>query len=120
MTPKINHHNPPRRIDPARGALRGRGTRRAAVVASGSTVAGVHAHGNTPDYYRAVTDIRWTSLTPTATIQPGERTGTYRTGLDDLVTDTDGQSRMSKHAFWFEPLNCVHTSVFFGSFGPPA
>ncbi|MFF5338309.1 NAD(P)-dependent oxidoreductase [Streptomyces sp. NPDC013181] len=55
----------------------------------------MHAHGDALDYYRTVTDIRWTNLSPAATIQPGERTGGYRTGLDDLVTDADGQSLIS-------------------------
>ncbi|MEW2127920.1 NAD(P)H-binding protein [Streptomyces sp. NPDC007259] len=55
----------------------------------------MHAHGDALDYYRTVADIRWTNLSPAATIEPGERTGTYRSGLDDLVTDTDGQSRIS-------------------------
>ncbi|MCG7527536.1 NAD(P)H-binding protein [Streptomyces sp. OfavH-34-F] len=55
----------------------------------------MHAHGDALDYYRTVTDLRWTNLSPAATIQPGERTGGYRTGLDDLVTDADGQSLIS-------------------------
>ncbi|WP_330237590.1 NAD(P)-dependent oxidoreductase [Streptomyces sp. NBC_00525] len=55
----------------------------------------MHAHGDALDYYRTVTDIRWTNLSPAATIQPGERTGSYRTGLEDLVTDAEGRSHIS-------------------------
>ncbi|MFD7862932.1 NAD(P)-dependent oxidoreductase [Streptomyces sp. NPDC059783] len=55
----------------------------------------MHAHGDALDYYRTVTDIRWTNCSPAATIEPGERTGTYRTGLDDLVTDDNGNSRIT-------------------------
>ncbi|MFE6979299.1 NAD(P)-dependent oxidoreductase [Streptomyces sp. NPDC057682] len=55
----------------------------------------MHAHGDALDYYRTVTDIRWTNCSPAATIEPGERTGTYRTGLDDLVTDDSGNSRIT-------------------------
>lgn len=40
-------------------------------------------------------DLDWTSLSPAALIEPGERTGTYRTGLDQLVTNEAGESKIS-------------------------
>ncbi|MEV4440939.1 NAD(P)H-binding protein [Streptomyces sp. NPDC049577] len=55
----------------------------------------MHAHGDALDYYRTVTDVRWTNISPAASIAPGERTGTYRTALDDLVVKEDGTSRIS-------------------------
>ncbi|MFI8995348.1 NAD(P)-dependent oxidoreductase [Streptomyces sp. NPDC053542] len=55
----------------------------------------MHAHGDALDYFRTVTDVRWTSLSPAALIEPGERTGAYRTALDDLVADENGSSRIS-------------------------
>ncbi|MET9413316.1 NAD(P)H-binding protein [Streptomyces klenkii] len=55
----------------------------------------MHAHGDALDYYRTVTDVRWTNLSPAGLIEPGERTGTYRTALDDLVVDGSGTSRIS-------------------------
>ncbi|MFE7121073.1 NAD(P)-dependent oxidoreductase [Streptomyces sp. NPDC057654] len=55
----------------------------------------MHAHGDALDFYRTVGDVRWTNVSPAATIEPGERTGTYRTALDDLVTDAEGKSRIS-------------------------
>ncbi|MER5782008.1 NAD(P)H-binding protein [Streptomyces mobaraensis] len=55
----------------------------------------MHAHGDALDFYRTVTDVRWTNLSPAGLIEPGERTGTYRTGLDDLVVDENGESRIS-------------------------
>lgn len=55
----------------------------------------MHAHGDALDFLRTVSDVRWTSLSPAALIEPGERTGGYRTALDDLVADTDGRSRIS-------------------------
>ncbi|KAB7848310.1 NAD(P)-dependent oxidoreductase [Streptomyces mobaraensis] len=55
----------------------------------------MHAHGDALDFYRTVTDVRWTNLSPAGLIEPGERTGTYRTGLDDLVVDENGKSRIS-------------------------
>ncbi|MFE4355714.1 MULTISPECIES: NAD(P)-dependent oxidoreductase [Streptomycetaceae] len=55
----------------------------------------MHAHGAALDYYRTVSDLRWTVLSPAAEIGPGERTGRYRTGLDQLLTDAEGRSRIS-------------------------
>ncbi|WP_372408540.1 NAD(P)-dependent oxidoreductase [Streptomyces luteireticuli] len=55
----------------------------------------MHAHGDALDFYRTVTDVRWTNVSPAGTIEPGERSGTYRTGLDDLVVDENGKSRIS-------------------------
>ncbi|MGP8301640.1 NAD(P)-dependent oxidoreductase [Streptomyces inhibens] len=55
----------------------------------------MHAHGDALDFYRSVSDVRWTNLSPAASIEPGERTGSYRTATDDLVTAADGSSRIS-------------------------
>ncbi|MGH3858644.1 NAD(P)-dependent oxidoreductase [Actinokineospora sp.] len=55
----------------------------------------MNAHADALDYYRGVEDVRWTNLSPAATIEPGTRTGQYRTELDDLVVDGDGTSRIS-------------------------
>ncbi|WP_327063519.1 NAD(P)H-binding protein [Kitasatospora purpeofusca] len=55
----------------------------------------MHAHGDALDFYRTIGDVRWTCLSPAAQIEPGERTGTYRAALDDLVVDADGRSRIS-------------------------
>ncbi|MER7846423.1 NAD(P)H-binding protein [Kitasatospora sp. NPDC096077] len=55
----------------------------------------MHAHGAALDYYRTVSDLRWTVLSPAAEIGPGERTGRYRTGLEQLLFDASGRSRIS-------------------------
>ncbi|MGW6686301.1 NAD(P)-dependent oxidoreductase [Streptomyces sp. NPDC054961] len=57
----------------------------------------MHAHGDALDFLRTVPvdEVHWTNLSPAALIEPGERTGTYRLGLDDLVVDEDGRSRIS-------------------------
>ncbi|MFJ6749826.1 NAD(P)-dependent oxidoreductase [Streptomyces sp. NPDC091266] len=55
----------------------------------------MHAHGDALDFYRTVSDLSWTNLSPAATIAPGERTGSYRTATDDLITGQDGSSRIS-------------------------
>lgn len=49
----------------------------------------------TLDYYRGVADLDWTFVSPAALIHPGERTGRYRLGGDQLVVDADGKSEVS-------------------------
>jgi uncharacterized protein len=53
------------------------------------------AHAAVLDTYRAVTDLDWTYVSPAASIEPGERTGTYRTGGDQLLADASGVSRIT-------------------------
>lgn len=43
----------------------------------------------------AQTDLDWTFVCPPHLIAPGERTGRYRTSLDDLLFDADGRSWIS-------------------------
>jgi uncharacterized protein len=40
-------------------------------------------------------NLDWTYFSPAGLIAPGERTGHYRTGTDQLVTDENGESRIS-------------------------
>jgi uncharacterized protein len=44
---------------------------------------------------RAETELDWTFLSPAALIQPGERTGQFRLGTDQLLTDEKGDSKIS-------------------------
>lgn len=52
------------------------------------------AHGAGLALYRA-SDIDWTFLSPAIMIEPGERTGAYRVGGDQVLTDASGQSTIS-------------------------
>ncbi|GAA5004976.1 NAD(P)-dependent oxidoreductase [Kitasatospora paranensis] len=45
--------------------------------------------------YREVDDLDWTYVSPAKLIEPGERTGVYRLGGDDLLVDADGRTRIS-------------------------
>ena len=47
------------------------------------------------DYYRTVTDVKWTYFSPAGSITPGKRTGQFRLGGDQLVTDAKGDSKIS-------------------------
>ena len=44
---------------------------------------------------RAERDLDWTFLSPAAMLQPGERTGKFRLGDDQLLVDAEGQCRIS-------------------------
>ncbi|MEE1825096.1 NAD(P)H-binding protein [Streptomyces sp. BE20] len=45
--------------------------------------------------YRADAGVDWTYLSPAALLEPGERTGRYRLGRDELVVDAAGTSAIS-------------------------
>ncbi len=47
------------------------------------------------DALKQVDDVDWTFFSPAALIFEGPRTGTYRPGTDQLVTDEAGESKIS-------------------------
>ena len=58
------------------------------------------AQADALDVYRAAdTDVDWSYASPGALLEPGERTGEYRLGDDHLLTDADGNSRISMEDF---------------------
>ena len=48
---------------------------------------------------RQENELDWTMLSPAAHIEPGVRTGTFRVGGDTLLTDAEGNSRISLEDF---------------------
>ncbi|MCW2931916.1 MAG: 3-beta hydroxysteroid dehydrogenase [Actinomycetia bacterium] len=56
---------------------------------------GVRTLWSCPRRQPAAGGLDWTYISPAALFAPGERTGTYRAGGDDLLTDADGNSRIS-------------------------
>lgn len=46
-----------------------------------------------------VADLDWTYFSPASLIQPGERTGKFRIGGDNLVADAQGKSRISSEDY---------------------
>jgi len=44
---------------------------------------------------KAEPGLEWTYLSPSHLLVPGERTGTFRLGLDELLVGPDGESRIS-------------------------
>ena len=43
-------------------------------------------------YLRSIDDLDWTFLSPSAMLVPGDRTGTFRLGKDELLTGENGSS----------------------------
>jgi len=48
---------------------------------------------------KKINDLDWTAISPPASIQPGERTGKFRLGRDQLVENDKGESRISREDF---------------------
>ncbi|HTU30875.1 MAG TPA: NAD(P)H-binding protein [Solirubrobacteraceae bacterium] len=94
--------------------LRQAGVRRVLIVGGAASlqVAGGGRLLDTPDFpdawkgeatmaaealeiYRTFDDLDWTYISPAAFIHPGERTGSYRLGGEQLITDDSGKSEIS-------------------------
>jgi uncharacterized protein len=50
-------------------------------------------------------ELTWTSISPAAFIEPGARTGHFRLGTDQLLTDKNGESRISAEDFAVAVVN---------------
>jgi uncharacterized protein len=52
-------------------------------------------------YYllKPVTDLDWVFIAPSAWLRPGERTGIFRTGKDDMLFAPDGSSKISNEDY---------------------
>jgi len=48
---------------------------------------------------RKESGLDWSFLSPSADLSPGQRTGTFRIGTDQLLKDADGQSRISSQDY---------------------
>ena len=72
-----------------------------------------HAHRDALEVYRAA-DIEWTVVSPAAQIEPGQRTGWYRTGTDQLIVDPQGRSRISMEDYAVAFLDELEKPRFVG------
>ena len=48
---------------------------------------------------RKIDDFDWTAISPPASIPAGQRTGKFRRGLDKLIENSKGESRISREDF---------------------
>jgi putative NADH-flavin reductase len=53
------------------------------------------SHEKTAEVLKESSGVNWTYIAPAAYFVPGERTGKYRTGTNNLVSDEKGESRIS-------------------------
>ncbi|MBI2994258.1 MAG: NAD(P)-dependent oxidoreductase [Gammaproteobacteria bacterium] len=51
------------------------------------------------NHIRMETDLEWSFVSPSIMIAPGERTGKFRIGADELLKDAKGESRISQEDF---------------------
>jgi uncharacterized protein len=70
------------------------------------------AHADALNLYRRESELEWTNLSPAALIEPGERTGKYRIGTEQLVVDEKGVSRISAEDFAIAILDEVENPKF--------
>jgi uncharacterized protein len=61
------------------------------------------------DKLKAGVDFDWTFLSPSMFFGPGERTGTFRLGLEDLLTAEDGKSSISYEDFAVAMIDEIET-----------
>ena len=57
------------------------------------------AHADLLVWLRGVDDVKWSYLSPAAAIAPGERTGDFRLGGNQLISDAEGKSFISAEDF---------------------
>ncbi|WP_035020451.1 NAD(P)-dependent oxidoreductase [Anoxybacillus flavithermus] len=70
------------------------------------------AHREALEMYRQEKELDWTNVSPAALIEPGERTGTYRIGTDQLVVNEQGESRISVEDYAVAILDEVENPRF--------
>ena len=59
----------------------------------------IDGHVLTLAFLRTVEDVRWTYISPAKKFGPGERTGVFRIGGDQMLLDEKGKSRISMEDF---------------------
>ena len=60
---------------------------------------------------RKAKDLDWTAISPPASIQPGDRTGKFRLGRDQLLKDAEGNSTISMEDFAVAMLDEIEHPV---------
>jgi uncharacterized protein len=68
------------------------------------------AQANALEVYRgADTDVAWSYISPAALLEPGERTGAYRVGGEQMLSDEQGKSRITMEDFAIAMLDEAET-----------
>jgi uncharacterized protein len=74
------------------------------------------AHREALEIFRkaGMAEFDWTVASPSAIIEPGTRTGKYRTGTDQLIVDAQGKSWISDEDFAVAILDEIESPKFVG------
>ncbi|WP_028401330.1 NAD(P)-dependent oxidoreductase [Ectobacillus panaciterrae] len=70
------------------------------------------AHRDALAVYLEEKELDWTNLSPAGFIAPGERTGQYRIGTDQLLVNEQGESRISAEDYAVALLDEVENHTF--------
>ncbi|MEO6521455.1 MAG: NAD(P)-dependent oxidoreductase [Mucilaginibacter sp.] len=70
------------------------------------------AHRDALKAWQKVDEIDWTYASPSAFIEPGARTGKFRTGTTQLLTDEQGNSKISMEDFAIAILDEIENPQF--------
>ena len=74
----------------------------------------IDGHVLTLEYLRSVDDVRWTYISPAKKFGPGERTGVYRIGGDQMLEDEKGRSIISMEDFSVALIDEAENAQFVG------
>jgi len=74
----------------------------------------IRGHVLTLEYLRTVDDVRWTYISPPKKFKPGKRTGSYRTGGDQMLKDKKGKSRISMEDYAIALVDEAENGNFIG------
>jgi len=69
------------------------------------------AHREALKIYQKAKDLDWTFACPSAEIIPGERTGKFRTGTNQLLSDANGKSYISMEDFAVAIMDEIETPM---------
>ena len=69
------------------------------------------AHRDAYKDYAKEKDLDWTFVSPSAEISPGERTGKFRTGTNQLLTDASGKSHISMEDYAVAIIDEIETPM---------
>jgi len=69
------------------------------------------AHREALKIYQKEKELEWTFVSPSAVIEPGERTGKFRTGTNQLLKDADGKSFITMEDYAVAVIDEIETPM---------
>lgn len=69
------------------------------------------AHREALKIYQKENELDWTFVSPSAVIEPGERTGKFRTGTNQLLKDADGKSFITMEDYAIAIIDEIETPM---------